>query len=297
MPGRRKRLGQIGDVADRDGPFAEECADADRRQRQAGRRGVADRERPPFAATPRHAHGDDLPGADDGAQPSDSGGPPDRRGVARAYVPRWARPKEAHPRDDGAGAPARGRAHLRVLPSPPLRRPAPAHHDRDGAGARTEAFDRGRADHRARRHHAEADPDLDPRPAARSRHRGAVHHPRHGRGRRDRRPRRRDAERQAGRDRRARHDPAHAHDGIHAQSALFRAEPCAARAACRRARSRSYWKPTSSAKPIASVRCSAKRARSPPPTMSRSPCARAARSASSAKAARANPRWRAASCG
>ena len=47
-----------------------------------------------------------------------------------------------------------------------LRRPAPARHDRDGAGARSKAADRRRADHRARRHHAGADPETDPRPAA-----------------------------------------------------------------------------------------------------------------------------------
>ena len=43
---------------------------------------------------------------------------------------------------------------------------------------------------------------LDPRPATRSRHRRAVHHPRHGRGRRDRRSRRGDAAGPAGRNRR-----------------------------------------------------------------------------------------------
>jgi ABC-type arginine transport system ATPase subunit len=66
---------------------------------------------------------------------------------------------------------------FRLLSAPAVGRPAPAHHDRDGAGAGAEAADRGRADHGARRHHAKADPHADPRPAARSRHRGAVHHP------------------------------------------------------------------------------------------------------------------------
>ena len=76
-----------------------------------------------------------------------------------------ARPAPAHPRHDGTGAAARGRTDLRVLSAPAVRRPAPAHHDRDGAGAGAEAPDRRRADHRARRHHAGADPDPDPRPA------------------------------------------------------------------------------------------------------------------------------------
>ena len=97
--------------------------------------------------------------------------------LARPHRSRRPRPAQAHPCHDGAGAPARGRAHLCLLPAPAVRRPAPAHHDRDGAGARAETADRRRADHGARRHHAEADSDIDPRPAARSRHRGAVHHP------------------------------------------------------------------------------------------------------------------------
>ena len=50
---------------------------------------------------------------------------------------------------------------LRLLPAPALGRPAPAHHDRDGADARAGAADRRRADHRARRHHAGADPEAD----------------------------------------------------------------------------------------------------------------------------------------
>ena len=62
-------------------------------------------------------------------------------------------------------APARARAHDRVVPAPALGRPAPAHHDRDGAGARSRAADRRRADDRARRHHAGADPRADPRAA------------------------------------------------------------------------------------------------------------------------------------
>ncbi len=71
----------------------------------------------------------------------------------------------------------------------------------------------------------------DPRPAAGSRHRRAVHHPRHGRGRRDRRSRRGDAPGPAGRDRRARHHPAQPDHGVHPQPALGGAEPGAARAA------------------------------------------------------------------
>src|ERR1700729_4180152 len=52
--------------------------------------------------------------------------------MEQVRLPRWG---QAPPRHGGPGPPAAGRAHLRRLPSPPLRRPAPAHHDRDGAGA------------------------------------------------------------------------------------------------------------------------------------------------------------------
>ena len=182
--------------------------------------------------------------------------------VLRAHTDLDARrAAPAHPRHDGAGAAARGRAHLRLLSAPAVRRPAPAHHDRDGAGAGAETADRGRADHRARRHHAEADPDPDPRPAARSRHRGAVHHPRHGRGRGDRRSRRGDAAWPVGRDRDARHHPAHADHGIYPQPALGGAEPGAARAARRSPPNRWCWRPTNSARSIASAPCSAASAR------------------------------------
>ena len=59
-------------------------------------------------------------------------------------------------------ASARAGADDRVVSAPALRRPAPAHHDRDGAGAQARAADRRRADDRARRHDAGADPRADP---------------------------------------------------------------------------------------------------------------------------------------
>ena len=64
-----------------------------------------------------------------------------------------------------------------------------------------EGADRRRADHRARRHRAGADPRPDPQPAAGVRHGGHPDHPRHGRGRRDGRPRDRHARRADGRER------------------------------------------------------------------------------------------------
>ena len=58
-------------------------------------------------------------------------------------------------------------------------------------------------------------------------------------------------------------------DGIHPQPALGGAEPGAARAARRDAPSRWCWRPTNSARSIASARSSAKCARSRPPRTSR----------------------------
>ena len=87
----------------------------------------------------------------------------------------------------------------RRLSAPALRRPAPAHHDRGRAGARSGAADRRRADHRARRHHAGADPEADQGAARAAQHRRAVHHARLRRGRRGRAPRRGDAARPRGR--------------------------------------------------------------------------------------------------
>ena len=59
------------------------------------------------------------------------------------------------------GIPSAGRAHRR-LPAPDVGRHEPARHDRHGARLQSEAPDRRRADHRARRD----DPGADPRPSA-----------------------------------------------------------------------------------------------------------------------------------
>ena len=72
------------------------------------------------------------------------------------------RAARARARHHACRASARSRADDRRLSAPALRRPAPAHHDRGGAGARSGAADRRRADHRARRHHAGADPQAHP---------------------------------------------------------------------------------------------------------------------------------------
>ena len=72
------------------------------------------------------------------------------------------------------------------LSAPVLRRHAPARDDRDGAVLQSQAADRRRADHGARRHHPGADPRSAGRDEVALRHGDHADHPRHGRGRRDR---------------------------------------------------------------------------------------------------------------
>ena len=111
---------------------------------------------------------------------------------------------EAHPAaPSGRAAEARARAlemlrlvqdplardAARRLSAPALRRHAPARHDRHGAGLRSQAPDRRRADHGARRHHPGADPRPAARPARAHGHGDHADHPRSRRGRRARRPR------------------------------------------------------------------------------------------------------------
>ena len=91
-----------------------------------------------------------------------------------------------------------------ILPAPDVGRPVPARHDRHGDRLRSEAADRRRADHRARRDDPEADPRPAGRPAGQIRHGPDHDHPQYGRGRRDRRPRHRPVQGpQDGRGRRA----------------------------------------------------------------------------------------------
>ena len=68
----------------------------------------------------------------------------------------------------------------RSLPAPVLRWSAAADHDRDGLVLLARAADRGRADHRARRDGAGADPRTAGRTAARDRYRPDLHHARPG---------------------------------------------------------------------------------------------------------------------
>ena len=70
----------------------------------------------------------------------------------------------------------RRRAPARAISASSLRRHAPARDDRDRACMQSQAHHRGRADHRARRHHPGADPRTDEGAVAPTRHRAGRHH-------------------------------------------------------------------------------------------------------------------------
>ena len=143
------------------------------------------------AQDPRPRHRDDLPGADDLAQP----GAQDRaadHGAAH-HPPRHGRCEGARAGDRAADA---GRHHrprepARPVSAPALGRHAPARDDRHRACLQSQAPDRRRAHHRARRHHPGADPGADEGPLAPARRGGRHHHPQP----RHRRPLRRPRER------------------------------------------------------------------------------------------------------
>ena len=217
MPGRRVRLGQVGHRAKRDGAAAEDTP-AKRRRDPARRRGSRACERRPPARAARDADVDDLPGADDGAESGHALRRADRRGRAQPHRTRAGRAPREDPRHRARGAPARPGADRRVLSAPALRRPAPADHDRDGAGARAGASDRGRTDHRSRRHDPGADPQARRRAAGATRDRRALHHPRFRRRRGDRAPGRGAAPGRAGRARDARRRVAAAAARLHADA-------------------------------------------------------------------------------
>ena len=150
---------------------------------------------------PRQRDLDDLPGADDVAQPGVHGRRPDRRVRASPSGRRQEGGGRAGARDDAPRRdPVRREADAR-LPPPDVRRHAPARHDRDGALLQPEAPDRGRADDGPRRDRPGADPRA---------HEGSPRQARHGDPPDHARPRRRRGDGRRGRghvrrqDRRAR---------------------------------------------------------------------------------------------
>ena len=146
---------------------------------------LATMQRPRHARDPRTPHCHDLSGADERARSGVHRRPPDLRDAARPHRRRQGGGEGAHPRH---AAPRRhrlaGAAHRRLSASA-LRRHAPARDDRGQPDLRAAAADRGRADHRARRHRAGADPGTAARPQRDLEHGADADHARPRRRRRD----------------------------------------------------------------------------------------------------------------
>ena len=203
---RRRRVGlrqvrhrAVDPAADRD------AAGPDRRRAHPLRgQGSARARRARDARDPRQPDRDDLPGADDVAQPGAHRRRPDRRGGAAAPEQVAAEARAARDRDARARRHSGARRARRRVSAPALGRHAAARDDRDGARVRARAADRRRADHRARRH----DPGADPRAAASRCSASSAWHPAHHarprRRRRDLRRGRRDVRRPGRRARRRR---------------------------------------------------------------------------------------------
>ena len=162
----------------------------------------------------------------------------------------------------GHRAPDPGRHHRPRKPAQPVSAPAvgrhaPAGDDRHRSCLQSQAADRRRADHRARRHHPGADPGADEGPVAPARRRRGHHHPQPRHRRALRRPRERHVCRAPGGERHRR--------------ARVRAGRCTpTRAAC--------WRPCRGS--IAAAAPS-----SPPSTARRPTCSTRRRAAASARAA------------
>ena len=120
------------------------------------------------ARAARQPHLDDLPGADVVAEPGLHGRQADRRRSSAAHSDDAQRGDGARARAARGGAHPRARGAARAISAPALRRPAPARDDRHGARQPPRLPDRRRADHRARRHRAGADPQPDQRPQGRA---------------------------------------------------------------------------------------------------------------------------------
>ena len=144
-------------------------------------------------------HLDDLPGADVEPQPGLHDRRADLRGADPAPEAQPRRRDEARLRAARGGADPRPRGAAAAVSAPALGRPAPAGDDRDGARQPARRADRRRADHRARRDGAGADPAPDRRPEGALRHGRAADHPRPDGGAAVRRPRLRHAARRGAR--------------------------------------------------------------------------------------------------
>ena len=143
-------------------------------------------------------------------------------------------------RGDRAPGPGRhrpGGQDRRGLSAPAVGRDAAAGDDRDRAQLRPEAPDRGRADHRARRHHPGPDPGAAGPAEARAGHGADADHPRPRHGGGAGRPGGGDVCRAGGRDRAGARHPAAAEASLHPRACWPRAR-CRASAAAGSTRSR-----------------------------------------------------------
>ena len=147
------------------------------------------------AQSARRGDLDDLPGADDVAEPGVHRRLSADRGAAAAHGNVAGGGAQAGGRAARRGRHPRSRVQGQRLSVADVGRPAAARDDRDGDRLRAEAPDRRRAHDRARRHDPEADPRPHRRAAEEAPDVGALHHARPRGRRRDRRPRRRDAQR------------------------------------------------------------------------------------------------------
>ena len=192
---RRVRLGQDPERAE-PARFARGKRARDRRRavRRPQSAGVA---RARAAADSWQQDIDDLPRPDDVAESLSHDRGTDAPSGSRPRAGVYEGGARAVPRDARGRRDPRGRGALRSLPARALGRHAAARDDRDEPAARPAGADRGRADDRARRDRASADPRAHEGPQAPLRHRD---HPDHARPRRDRGtrgPRARDAGRRA----------------------------------------------------------------------------------------------------
>ena len=176
--GRRVRLRQVGDRAVGDEAPAVSVRESSVRQHPLRRPGPAQAHRARDPPGSRQPHLDHLPGADDVAQSAAHDREADRRDVAAASGADRGGGARAHARAAHPGRHSRAGDAAGELSASALRRPAPARDDRDGARQRARPPDRRRADHRARRHRAGADPRAAQGSAEAARHGDAVHHPR-----------------------------------------------------------------------------------------------------------------------
>ena len=154
---RRVRLRQICGDARGDGPVAAPGGSQRRSHDLRWPRSEVN-ERARAARNGRPRHRDDLSGADVVAQPLFHRRLPDRRDAEHAFASPSRTAQSPHDRASARGRHPRSRAALTRLSASTLRRHEPAGDDRDGAGLFAKTADRRRADDRARRDDAGADP-------------------------------------------------------------------------------------------------------------------------------------------